>query len=217
VQEVDVDGSAGVRRRLLGVALGLLAVAAVVGALGVVALDHPLAMRRYDLDQEWSVPAAVSAVVVGAAGLVMLALWRRAAGGLAALGLGALFGFMALDEVVSLHERVGDALGVTWLLPYAPVVLAGGLGWLRLVRRWDGLGPARAALVAGGLLWGASQVLEQLGTGGVGDRSVAHYAWYLVAEEEGELLGSSAFLLAGLAALLLTAPTAGSEVREGLA
>jgi len=190
------------------VAVVVLVVIAVLLGLGVAVLagvDAP----ALDLDEEKTVPAAFSALLLLATGVVgaeagRLARQRDRAG---LFILAAMVVFLAVDEAFVIHERLERLTHVQWHVLYLPVAAAVGVGWwltLLLARR------ERAGtwlLLGGAACWLASQVLEHFSLGG--DASVS-YAEYLqrsmetdyrimiVAEEALEMVGSLLFLLAFL-------------------
>jgi len=176
---------------LLGLGIALL------GVLGVLAVHFPRQVPWVlDLDAEHSVPALYSGLLLVAGGAAFLVLSRAGAGLPAAL-LALLLGFMSLDEVVVVHEKLEAATGVDWQLLYAPLFLLCGVGWLLVLRRFGLRSAAGVLLVGGAALWAGSQVLEQIQWDGVAE--VAHYRWYAVPEELAEMGGSLLFLLAACA------------------
>lgn len=77
------------------------------------------------------------------------------------LGVGCLFTVMAFDELLMLHERFENRLGVDWQLLYLPVFAAGGIAWLALLlpmRRWS---LEQVMWIGGASMWFVSQILEK--------------------------------------------------------
>ncbi|QSA98587.1 hypothetical protein [Methylococcus sp. EFPC2] len=109
-----------------------------------VAPDHGW-VALFDLDRERNVPSVFSTgLILYCAAL--LALMGRGTPGknrLAWLGLACIFAFLALDELVSLHERLIEpvraglhASGIfyfAWLIPYGLAVVLLGLAYLRFL------------------------------------------------------------------------------------
>ena len=142
-----------------------LAAAAATSVLVVVAalewLGAPL--EPFDLDDELTVPAFYSALVLLAAATLAFAFWslERRAGrsALAPLGLAVLFAFMAVDEVGAIHERLDDWFGLEdWIVGYLPLAALGGIAWLALLRRFRG--GARRLWIAGAAAWVVATLLE---------------------------------------------------------
>jgi hypothetical protein len=182
--------------RVRRLALALIAGTVVVGALGTyqVAADGP---RILSLDYERTIPALWSGGVLWLAALAALLIardddmpgprwpWQ---------GLTALFAFMGVDEIFSIHERLAHLTGLRWEIPYIPVMLgAAVLGVAALLR----LRRERPALAIGFALaaatWAGSQVFEvvQWHDG----HKVAAYNVLMVIEEIGEMTGSAIFAL----------------------
>src|SRR3954465_2350590 len=176
--------------------LALLAGTVVVGALGTyqVAADGP---RVLSLDYERTIPAFWSGGVLFLAAVGALLIARD--DGMTGprwpwIGLTALFAFMGVDEISSIHERIARATGLRWEIPYIPIRLgAAALGIAVLLR----LRRERPVLAIGFALaaatWAGSQVFEvvQWHDG----HKVAAYNVLMVIEEIGEMTGSAIFAL----------------------
>src|SRR4051794_16634746 len=182
--------------RLRRLALALLAGTVIVGALGTyqTAADGP---RVLSLDYERTIPAFWSGGVLWLAALAaaLIARDQQMPGPRWPwIGLAALFAFMGLDEISSIHERIARATGLRWEIPYIPVILgAAALGLAVLLR----LRRERPVLAIGFALaaatWAGSQVFEvvQWHDG----HKVAAYNVLMVIEEIGEMTGSALFAL----------------------
>jgi hypothetical protein len=48
--------------------------------------------------------------------------------------LAAVFAFMTFDELIQIHEWLENETGITWQLFYLPLLIAGGLAWLSVLR-----------------------------------------------------------------------------------
>jgi len=203
----DVLAEPEVRPAAARAALLLVVVIALPGIATAAGAGHTL----FDLDAERTLPATVSGAVLAFAACIALLVGRalRSPGRLAAYGLAVLFGFMALDEIAELHERLERALAVDWQVLYAPLAMVGGIGFVVLLALARSLRAEQLLLVAGAGAWVAAQILERLEWGG-GTQSAAAYSARLaetdykamaVVEEILELAGSACFAL-GLLALL---------------
>ena len=151
------------------------------------------------LDNEDTFPAAFSgALLLAASVLALLVASRRPPGRHRYfwIGTGAVLGFMALDEVWTIHERLEGGTGVDWQLFYIPIALVAGIVLLGALRDMAATRGAAALFVAGGLAWLIAQVLEDLQW----DGDVLLHEGMIVPEEVLEMVGS---LLFGLAALVV--------------
>ena len=102
---------------------------------------------------------------------------------------------LAIDESLSVHERLEALTGIDWQILYGPVILVGGLVLVLLVRRM--ISDRREAvpwLAAGIVSWGVSQVLEMLQWDG--DVKRPGYTLMMFAEESLEMLGTVAIIVA---------------------
>ncbi len=182
---------------VVGVAICCFAGLAISAALQP---EGPLGI--FNPDRERLAAAAFSGGVLAAASLVFTLVGRRPQQR-RCLPMATLLGFMALDEVLGLHERLERFARVDWRLLYAPLIAVAALAWWRLLRSWGLRRKQGLLLLVGSLCWGVSQVLEAAQWDG-GVRHT-HYLILMVTEEILEVTGSAAFLLAGLAVLLSAA------------
>jgi hypothetical protein len=182
--------------RVVAVSLVVIATLGTLGAIRAGTSASSWLLTQIDLDAELNIPSFWSAALLGGAALAALgnARWGSIMRAPWAM-LGVLFAFMSGDEVVQLHERLEYATGHNWQIFYAPVMLVGAAAWVRIVSR-EPRRVVRGSLLAGAGAWTGAQVLEWLWWNG-------HLAlrWESVPEEILEMLGSLAFLTAGLAAL----------------
>ena len=182
-------------------AILLFVAIAALAALGAVhdATGH---LAAFDLDAEVplhglvpepnNVPVVLSALLLlGAGGLALIVARSR---DVIWLGIAAIFVYMGADELIALHERIGDGVGVPWLIVYAPLIAAIGVVWLfGLERIWESR--AQLALwVGGAAAWVCAQGLEALWYA-IGSSS-GPMSEFSVPEEALEMLGSAMFLLA---------------------
>ena len=143
------------------------------------------------------VPPLVSTALLGAASYVAL----RAAGTepvarnrRSLLGVGAVFGFMAVDELLMVHETLERWTGVDWQSLYLPVFGVAGVAWLGVLMmlRRDRLAVGMWVLAAVG--WAVAGLLEHLEYDAM-DRPVAGAGAMDGAEKALQLTGSWLFLL----------------------
>ena len=103
-------------RGLLAVVL-LLLLANVTGLVLKFQFDHDYVYGLaplFDLDEEWNIPTMISALMLLLCGALLFAIGRMHASQQTAalpwIGLGLIFVFLSLDEVIGFHERIGVAL-----------------------------------------------------------------------------------------------------------
>jgi hypothetical protein len=134
---------------------------ALMGILGTLySLD--IAPKAFDLDDEYTVPAFYSGILLALAAWMVFRLGRQSEGSTRLLlQLGALFlAFLALDEVFSVHERINDHTGIDWQLLYTPPALAFGWGVWRITGEFGRRSPEALMIFAGVAMWLVAQVLE---------------------------------------------------------
>ena len=143
-----------------------------------------------DPDREGTFPAAFSALLLAYAAMLArsLEIATAARGRRVWRIMSIVFACMAIDEVLTIHEKLERSIGIDWQVLYLPLILGGagaGLYIVHLLRR-DRL--ACGAWAAGGAAWAASQWLEKLQWSG--DVQVAGYVPMMVGEEILEMAGS---------------------------
>jgi hypothetical protein len=124
------------------------AVIVTLGALGALRAFGVVDRHEFDLDAEWVLAAYFSCgLLCAAAGLAFLIGNTVVDGGIGREWrqpgpmdrgqsriwwrlIGCFFVFMAIDELVSVHERVESVTGVDWQQLYLPIVFLGGVAWL---------------------------------------------------------------------------------------
>lgn len=183
------------------VALSLGASIAFLALMGVLYyVTFAGALKPFDVNGEIPhLPAVFSGGLLFATG--WFALGEGRAGGTpgwAWLGVAGLFAFMGLDELATIHEHLEGWTGVDWQLLYLPVVAIGAGFWLAILRTLSTAPLARVMWVGGAVAWFLAQVLEHFEVESYG-RLVGMDAAMVVAEEVGEMIGSTLFLLAILA------------------
>ncbi|MGH2980666.1 MAG: hypothetical protein ACRDKV_01305 [Solirubrobacterales bacterium] len=188
--------------------LALLTAVVIVGfgVLGGLEFFTSAQLGFFDVESEGTVPTAFSGVLLLAAAFLALAVARMAdltpAGRLAVWLIAAFFVFMGVDDVFSIHERVGTALGMRWQIPMLPVVAVAAFFWLRVLRAMSVDRLASKLWIAGAAVWVGSQVFEGLQSAFVPGWEAGTYgslhmhgALALI-EETGEMAGSALFLFA---------------------
>ena len=157
-------------------------------------------LHGFNLDGEMNFPTAFSGLLLLAAGMtgLLVALDGRAVGisPTRLIPVALLIGYMSLDEVWQLHERLEAWLDVDWQTIYLPVFLLAGLIGASLLPDLRRAGNAATLFVAGAGAWGVAQVIEALQWD---SNDHLRGAWSIVPEETLEMTGSLLFLLAFLA------------------
>lgn len=177
----------------------VVAIVALFAALAGLAFSTGGVFWIFQPDGEGKPPAAFSAGVLAAAGL--LAALGPVPGGRRAWawrGLGAFLCWMAIDEALVMHERLQTVTGVDWHTLYSPVILAGGILWLSV-----GLAMRRMQLAlwaTGAAFWASAQYLEMQAWASDGTR-VGDWKLLSTVEEALETTGSGAWLVAILLAM----------------
>lgn len=184
--------------RFLGAVLATIIV--VFGCLGVLVNTHPdIVLKLFNLDKERNFPTLFSAaLLLGNAVFVGMLIRRRELSPLS-WPLAILFGEMACDETLRLHENLEDLTGLDWQIVYLPLILMAGLAWLGFLRRFWNERPVRWLWPAGAAAWIVSQFSEAAAWGWWGllpNQEAQGYVAYVVAEETLEMTGSALFLLA---------------------
>lgn len=178
--------------RLLRVGVPVIALLGVTGVLYDLKVPNT---NPFDLDGEMRIPALWSFGLL-AGGSVAALLASLAQASRAAAAFGGFLLFMAVDELIQIHETLEGATGVDWQLLYLPVVGVGGFFFLVLLRAMR-RSAAALTLASGAGCWVIAQMLEMLQWHG--DQRVSGYYLMATPEELLEMLGS---LLFGLAILM---------------
>ena len=178
-----------------------IAVVAVLGTAYAEAKDGGLVPSWFrvfpvGLNGEGTLPAVFSGLLLLAAG----ALSFRASGMLGRpheryaplVVLGALFTFMAFDEVLAIHERLEEVIEQAWWKFYTPLALVGGVCAVLVLRKVWSNAAARTGFLAGGACWLVAQLIEAQQY----DGDVLVHRWTILPEEVLEMTGSLLFVLA---------------------
>jgi hypothetical protein len=176
-------------------AAALVVAIAVLAVLGVIVAWEPRpALARFDLDEERTVPAYFSALLLCVCAVLALRLPRPVVSRGVGLALSGLLLLASLDEVAELHERLERRVGIDWQLLYIPVFLALLVVFGLLV---NGLRRSEFGLwlvLAAAGCWAVAQALEALQW--EDDGPARGYTWMMVTEEVLEMAGSGLLLLA---------------------
>jgi hypothetical protein len=184
---------------------GNIAVLAILGTVH----EFLFALEPFDLDGEqrlgrlgegpWEtfvIPAFFSAVVLLVT--ACLALFKATRSELLPwVLLGALFAFLAVDEVLEFHERLEGTTRIEWQMLYVPLMLVGGACWLAALRRMPSMSTERLLWLGGGGSWTAALLMEfgaHLGSTTTRKGPLPYES--LIVEELLEMAGSSMMLLA---------------------
>lgn len=157
-------------------------------------------IKGFNLDGEMNLPTAFSGLLLVAAcvaGLIVST--RSSAIGIPPIRLvpvALLIGYMSLDEVWQVHERLETWLGIDWQALYLPIFGIAGIIGLSLLPHLRRAGRSATLFVAGAAAWGAALVIEARQWDA---QDQLRAAWSIVPEETLEMTGSLLFLLAFLA------------------
>lgn len=181
------------------VSVGALVFAiAAFGVLGALEFSGA-SLALFDLDGELKPPAIFSSLLSLASGVLAIALGSRR-GRRCWAALGAFLVFMAADDLLTIHEHLQTATGVDWQILYVPVIVLGGVFWLRSLIDMRAIVSRGAVLmVLGAGAWALAQVGEALEYSD--GEMVEHYAVLATAEELLEMAGSLLFAVAVAVAL----------------
>jgi hypothetical protein len=137
-----------------------------IALMGVLGVLHALgaAPEAFDLDEEYTVPAFYSGLLLTVAALNAHRLARRQAGVDRTLLLltACLLAFLALDEVFSFHERLGDRTSIDWQLLYVPLGVAFAATIWRVTGSVGRRAPEASMIFLALAAWTAAQLLEAL-------------------------------------------------------
>jgi hypothetical protein len=181
---------------IVAVTLGtVIAVLTVAGA--VYAWESPSWLSRFDLDEERTVPAFFTSLLLIACAAVALRLPRSVVSRGVAIAFAGLLVLASLDELAEVHEKLERRLDVDWQLLYIPVFVAAVavLALFMVALRRNGLG--LGLVLASAVCWAGSQLLEALQW--EDDGPARGYTSLIVTEETLEMAGSALLLLALLA------------------
>ena len=189
----------------MGVVIVLLAVASTV-AVGALAFFRwsegslgYATVKLFWLDTEYNLPTLYQFVTLAVAGALMFSIagqpWiERSVDRARWRVLGGAFLFLAVDEMMRIHETVGDTssftFGAAGLLIYVPLVIVIGLWWLPLLQRLDARTRLLLIAAAGLYLGGAAGIesISQLHAGESG-KTTPLYVVLATLEEVFEMAG----------------------------
>ncbi len=157
-------------------------------------------VKGFNLDGEMNLPSAFSGLLLiaaSAAGIVVAMQSRTIGIPATRLFLVAiLIGYMSLDEVWQVHERLETWTGTDWQALYLPLFGIAGIIGLSLLPHLRRAGNSANLFIAGAGAWAVAQVIEGLQWD---SHDHLRAAWSIVPEETLEMTGSLLFLLAFLA------------------
>lgn len=185
----------------LAVAIGLLFV------LGVAfEKSGALVLEAFDLDGEWTSPAAFSTLLLVVAAVLALRLRTSLRPAGLAWSLAVILVFVAVDEGFQVHERIERSLSIDWQQLYLPAFAIALAVWCLLLvgirRHTRPLG----LVIASSCAWAASQFLEYAQWDI--DRPVDNYTALMVLEEALEMTGTALLVVALLSLSSVIAPPA---------
>ncbi|MGV6818664.1 MAG: hypothetical protein ACWA44_15520 [Thiotrichales bacterium] len=167
---------------------------------GLITLPHhgsnDIAWRLFDLDRELNLVVLFSSLLLLGNALMVAKLIQQNYLSRGSFLLAAIFLFMALDEMLIIHETLEISLATDWQIIYLPIMLLAGLGWVQVLARSSGI--VRVSWFLGAAAWALSQLLEQwqwIDSPG-GSIEAIHYNVMMVSEELLEMIGSTLFLYA---------------------
>jgi hypothetical protein len=194
-------------------ALGLIGIGLLLGpGLAVLAGAEPVA--AFDYNGERNIPAAFSAllllVAAGAAALWSFGPAPRTAGRTAGRLLAGVFGFMAVDEIGQLHEKLERIIGVDWQVLYLPVVAVAGVAAVLAAIACRDI-RLRLYFLGGAMAWGLASLME-MAEYDAHDRRVQGFTVMVFTEENLEMLGSLFFAVAMMLAFEVARAAIGASV-----
>jgi hypothetical protein len=186
----------------------------VIGHIGGRISDHfygrTFGFYFFDLNREDSIPTFVSSAGLGICSLLLFVVAyivkrNRSSDFLYWIVLAVIFLYMAIDETVRIHEKLGGPLrgvydpqglyDMVWLIPYGILVLLVGVFYLRFVLRLPR--ETRMLFIVSGLVYLTGVAgFEYLGGRQDALHGVGNFAYqaYIVLEEGLELLGMGLFM-----------------------
>lgn len=182
----------------------------------------------FDMEREANIPTLFSSHLLLAASALLFVVARmsRLTGDRMTRRwwiLAVIFAMMSVDEIVSLHEylgqRVPDVEGFggifyyQWVIPATILVILVGLYYLPLVRQVDN--PHRRRIVLAGLIYIGSVIGVELAESAVASRTgdeTMPYQVLAALQESGEMLGVAVFIWALLHFIASRSPMIRSEV-----
>ncbi len=186
----------------------------VLGHIGGRITDHfygrTFGFYFFDLNREDSIPTFVSSMGLGICSLLLfvvahLVKRNRSSGFLYWIGLAILFLYMAVDETVRIHEKLGGPLrgvynpealyDMVWLIPYGALAILVGVIYLRFVLRLPG--ETKVLFIVSGLVYLSGVAgFEYLGGRQDALYGIGNFAYqaFVVLEEGLELLGMGIFM-----------------------
>jgi len=166
----------------------------------------------FDMEREANIPTLFNSHLLLAASLLLVIVARMGQLNADRMTrrwwiLGAIFALMSVDEIVSLHEYLGqrvpdvDGFGgiffYAWVIPATIFVILVGLYYLPLVRQVDN--PHRRRIILAGLIYIGSVIGVEFAESAVASRTgdeTMPYQVLAALQESGEMLGAAVFIWA---------------------
>jgi hypothetical protein len=154
--------------------MGGIVLFAILGAYDALIEDTHSIDLQAELAQGFTLPPLFSGLLLLGVSAYCVLLAMRADTDVAPRWVWGLFSLLfleaALDEAASIHEGLGDAAGIDWMVLYVPLFLVAGVLWIKVLRGLEGR-PERIVWLAAAAAWVVSQMLEAYAYGGVDDGS----------------------------------------------
>ena len=181
---------------VLGIVAGIVVIG-LLGAYDAVVTDVPQIDLQEELDDTFSIPTLYSGglllVLAGVTASVALDRHRDGRSPWVFVGLALIFLEASADELVEIHERIGNALPGDWEVLYIPVFVLAALLWLAVYRELAGR-PEQTLWLAGAVAFVGALALEAYAQGGTGESGLAGSVVVGAFEELVEPLGTTLFI-----------------------
>ena len=181
---------------VLGIVAGIVVIG-ILGAYDAVVTDVPQIDLQEELDDTFSIPTLYSGgvllVLVWVTASVALDRYRNGRSPWVFVGLALIFLEASADEMVEIHERIGNALPGDWEILYIPVFVLAGLLWLAVYRELAGR-PEQTLWLAAAVCFVGALVLEAYAQGGTGESGRPGSGVFGAFEELLEPLGTTLFI-----------------------
>jgi hypothetical protein len=155
--------------RAVRVLAGCIVVMGILGGYDALVADTHALDLQAELAQGFTLPAPFSgALLVGVAAFCVLLSAGPATGVVPRWVWGVftvLFIEAAADEAASIHETLGNAAGIDWMVLYTPLFIIAGVLWLKVLRGLEGR-PERVVWLSAAAAWVFAQMLEVYAYGG---------------------------------------------------
>jgi hypothetical protein len=172
--------------------VGCVVLMTLFGAYDALVADTPALDLQAEPKDGLALPAMFSGALLLGVAWLSVELARRPDRAPAARWVWGLFSLLfleaAVDETVTIHERLGESTGVDWLVLYSPLFAAAGILWVTVLRALEG-SPERRLWLGGAGAWVLAQTLELYAYGGT-EQGRPGAGAFSAAEELLEMTGS---------------------------